>query len=341
MNSSLPSRSALAIEHASDIAAARRAGQQLADELGFDQTRAGQLAIVVTEACTNLIKHAERGTVLLSPVSQHGVHGIDVLALDKGPGIANLGASMHDGVSSAGTAGNGLGALRRLSGQFDVYSAPGRGSAFFMRIWAAAPPPAQSFSFGAVILPLAGETACGDAWAVLESEQGLVLIGADGLGHGPDAAEASALAVRTIAAMGLPQPSPAINAAHQALRITRGAALAVASVPRHGGDLVFAGIGNIAACVVGPDGARKQLVSHNGIVGNNMRKVQDFVVPCPPGSLCIMHSDGLATQWSLDDYPGLAHCAPSLVAGVLLRDYGRGRDDAMVLAVRVGTGAAP
>ena len=87
------------------------------------------------------------------------------------------------------------------------------------------------------------------------------------------------------------------------------------------------------------DDGRRALVSHNGIVGHNMRKVQEFAVPFPEGAVCILHSDGIQTQWDLDAYPGLQGHSPALVAAVLMRDFIRGRDDAMVLVVRrVGSG---
>jgi hypothetical protein len=124
-----------------------------------------------------------------------------------------------------------------------------------------------------------------------------------------------------------------VQAAHEALRITRGAALAVARIDYAADDVRFAGIGNVAGIVT--DGhARRALVSHNGIVGHNMRKVQEFTQACVPGALCILHSDGLQTQWNLADYPGLALRAPLLIAAILMRDFSRRRDDAMVLVAR-------
>jgi hypothetical protein len=117
------------------------------------------------------------------------------------------------------------------------------------------------------------------------------------------------------------------------LRITRGAALSVARIDYSGDVVRFAGIGNVSGVV--HDGAsRRALVSHNGIVGANMRKVQEFGADCPPGAIVIMHSDGVHTQWNLADYPGLQRCAPILVAGILMRDFIRRRDDAMVLVGR-------
>ena len=123
-----------------------------------------------------------------------------------------------------------------------------------------------------------------------------------------------------------------MHVTHEALRPTRGAALAVARIDFDGDELRYAGVGNIAGCVF--DHGRRPLVSHNGIVGHNMRKVQEFALPFGPGALCIMHSDGIQTQWDLAQYPGLAGRSAVLIAAILTRDFIRRRDDAMVLVVR-------
>ena len=330
--SSLDTPAWVDITHASDIAAARRVGQRMAQQQGFDDTRAGQLAIVITEVATNLLKHAGEGRMLLSFAYGGEARGIDVLGIDRGPGIGNLGVALRDGVSSAGTAGTGLGALRRLSDQFDIYAPRDKGSVFFMRLWAGAPPSAQLLS-GGVCLPLAGETESGDAWAVAPMRHTTALLMVDGLGHGPEAAKAAAAAIDALARQPGLHPAEQIEACHVALRPTRGAALAVALLDPAARELRFTGVGNIGACIV-DGGPRRQLVSHNGIVGHNMRKVQEFTLPCGPGALVILASDGLTTQWDLDQHPGLVACDPSVIAAVLLRDYARGRDDASVLVYR-------
>lgn len=331
--SSLTRQEVFAINHASDVAAVRRVGQKLADALGFNETRAGQLALIITEAATNILKHAGEGEIHVGP-AQSGVGvGIDVLAVDAGPGIADLAASLVDGVSTAGTAGTGLGALRRLADEFDVYTQRGAGAAFFMRLWRDLPAPrASGVEIGALWMPMAGEEACGDGWAVRCDGAGATLLAADGLGHGPEAARAAAAAVRALETLKGVGAGELMHAAHDALRPTRGAALATARIDFAADELRYAGVGNISGCVI--DGGRRALVSHNGIVGHNMRKVQEFAVPFLPGALCIMHSDGIQTQWDLDKYPGLAGRSPMLVAAVLMRDFIRRRDDAMVLVVR-------
>ena len=327
------------LTHASDVAAVRRAGQKVADSLGFNEVKAGQLALIITEAATNILKHAGEGAMHVGPAQSPAGIGIDVLALDKGPGIADLAGSLVDGVSTAGTAGTGLGALHRLSDEFDVYSTAGDGAAFFMRLWRDVPSPDPcGVEVGALWTPIRGEEACGDGWAVACEASGATLLAADGLGHGPDAARAANGAIGALERRGPLGASEMMHLAHEALRPTRGAALASARIDFEADELRFAGVGNIGAVAI--DETRRALVSHNGIVGHNMRKVQEFAVPFGPGALCILCSDGIQTQWDLHKYPGLHGRAPALIAAVLMRDFIRGRDDAMVVVVRRAAGLA-
>lgn len=331
-----------AIGEPSEIAAARRAGTSLARRIGFDDVRAGQLAIIVSEAASNIVKHAGHGEILLRQLVRDGVSGIEILAIDKGPGMRNVLQHMEDGQSTAGTYGVGLGAIRRLSQEFDLYSMPGLGTVLMMIIWStgsgrghAARP---DWQIGAVCLPLASEVVSGDAWNMVHQGHDLTLMMADGLGHGPHAAEASetASALLETTTPGLPPlPGTFLKLAHGALAGTRGAAMAVAHIDKERGELRYAGVGNIAGCTFDA-GQSRHLLSHNGIVGSNLRKVQEFQYPWQTGTLLVMHSDGLHTRWDLDQYPGLAHCHAALIAAVLYRDFTRGRDDVSVVVLREG-----
>jgi anti-sigma regulatory factor (Ser/Thr protein kinase) len=331
LSSSLDPAAWISISHASDVGAARRSGQLLATQLEMDETRSGQLALIITEAATNILKHAGEGRLLASIVNHADQACIEVLAIDDGPGIGNLTQAMTDGVSSAGTAGTGLGAIRRLADQFDVYAPSGKGTVLFARLWRTAPPAKLEESpSGGVCLPLAGETESGDAWAVARQAGRVTLMLADGLGHGPEAAKAAAAALGALAAAPAAGPQRLVASCHEALRPTRGAALAIATLDPAQQQLTFAGIGNVSASVYA-DGSRRHLMSHNGIVGHNMRTVQELSFPCPAGALVILASDGITTQWDLAHYPGLEARTPAIIAAVLLRDHSRGRDDASVL----------
>jgi anti-sigma regulatory factor (Ser/Thr protein kinase) len=334
------------ITHTSDISSVRRYARRLTDLLGFTETQAGQLAIVITEAATNILKHAGEGWVFITSVRRAHGNAVEMLALDRGDGITNLAQSLRDGVSTAGTAGNGLGAIRRLSQDFDAYSIPGKGAAFYSCVYDKLSFPdgsAEAYAlsaeepaiqFGSICLPVAGEDECGDDWSIKVNPDSVDILVVDGLGHGPEAALAAAAAVDTITrAPSSLGPAAMIEAMHRALMSTRGAAAAVAKFDIASGIVKFTGIGNISATVIEQTG-RKQLVSHNGIVGNNMRKVQEFEQAWPADALFIMCSDGISTQWDLDKYAGLQYCHPALIAGILFRDFARVRDDATVLVMK-------
>jgi anti-sigma regulatory factor (Ser/Thr protein kinase) len=325
----------VAVAEASGVAEARRRALSLAERLGFDEPLAGRLALVVTEAATNLVKHAGGGEVLLRPLSTNGDAGIEVLAIDRGRGLANVAAALRDGHSTAGSPGTGLGAIARLATAFDIHSVPGTGTVVVAELWARAPGRVAggTLEVAGVTAPHPGETLCGDAWAVARRRDGGMLLVADGLGHGPDAHAAAHEAVRLFHESRQPEPAAVVESLHAGLRATRGAAVAVAGIDLGRSLVQYAGVGNIGGSILGR-GGRRSLVSHNGIAGHEARRIAEFSYPFPAGALLVLHSDGLTSHWSLDPYPGLAERHPALVAGVLYRDFRRGRDDVTVLVAR-------
>lgn len=329
---------ALPITEPSQIADARRRAQGLAHSIGFDATDSGRVAIVATELATNLIKYGLQGQLLIGAFEDRTGSGVEVISLDKGPGIGNLQESLRDGHSTGGSAGTGLGAVRRQSQAFDIASWPGLGTAVLARLQRGTPKPADQVAlapWGAVVLALPGEEACGDAYCARDIDGVHTIIVADGLGHGPNAAQAADEAVRIFRRHEAEAPHLTVEAVHAGLRHTRGAAVAVARLELARKIVAFAGVGNIAGTVIAAGQARK-MVSHAGTAGHVARRIQTFEYPFPAGSLLVMHSDGLASSWSLDRYPGLVGAHPSLIAAVLYRDFSRGRDDVTVL---VATGA--
>jgi anti-sigma regulatory factor (Ser/Thr protein kinase) len=132
------------IEDRSHIGEARRAGTEIAQALGLAADLTGKVALAITEAGTNISKHAGQGRIVLRQLALGPVHGLEILALDRGPGIADIAASLRDGQSTAGSQGTGLGALSRLPHEFDLYSRPQRGTALRLVFWAKSPAPAAT-----------------------------------------------------------------------------------------------------------------------------------------------------------------------------------------------------
>jgi anti-sigma regulatory factor (Ser/Thr protein kinase) len=330
----MAAQTVFSIDDRSQIGTARRAAADMAELLEFDETQAGRVGLAITESGTNILKHAGRGRLLLRSLECDGIGGIEVIALDKGPGIADVNASLRDGQSTTGTMGGGLGALSRVTSDFQVFTQSGKGTALRMELWSQPiPNHAQAIEYGGLCLPKPGEPVSGDGWTIEMYRDQITVLVADGLGHGPDAHVAALAATQTLNAHPRDEPLPLIDWCHGALARTRGAAIGVAklvSSSRHGS---FAGVGNIVARVENAPISR-HLISHNGIVGHTIRKVQELSFPWPEGALLILHSDGLGTHWDLASYPGLATRHPALIAAVLYRDYDRGRDDVSVVVLR-------
>jgi anti-sigma regulatory factor (Ser/Thr protein kinase) len=328
----------IAISDASGVAQARRAIADLGVLAQLDDVAAGELALAVTEAGSNLFKHARGGSIVARALQRDGALGVEVVAIDKGPGMANVSASMRDGHSTSGTPGSGLGALQRLTQGMEVWSRPGAGTLLRCEVWPKGRPvAAEALAMGVICAAKGGEDVCGDGWTVQQGRGRVVVFVADGLGHGPEAAAAARLAIQTVEKNAQRAAPEIMDAVHGALRPTRGAAAAVALLQPESELLTYCGIGNIAGSVRGK-GAARSMVSHNGILGHQLRKIQEFQYPFPKGSLLIMHSDGLGTHWDLAAYPGIEGRHPSLLAAALYRDHNRGRDDVTVLAMRNGAG---
>jgi len=216
--------------------------------------------------------------------------------------------------------------------RFEIYSVLGQGTCIFARVGNDRHAE-QAFITAAISVPMTGESECGDSWSQAHFPGRSVFIVADGLGHGEDAAEAAQEAIQIFHRVPDLGPKPMLQRIHDALRKTRGAAVAVAEIDIERHRLLYAGVGNIFSSVLN-NGSTYSMVSHNGTLGHTLSRIQEFSYTWTPQSTLVMQSDGLTSHWDLWRYPGLALKHPLLIAGVLYRDAKRGRDDATVLVSR-------
>ncbi len=325
------------VSDGSAVASARRMTAQCAQSLRLSEVAAGKAALVATELATNLVKHAGGGAIVFgADHTQERV--LALVAIDKGNGIANVGAAREDGFSTAGSPGTGLGAIHRACLDVETFSLRERGTAILCRV-GDTPPPARPyeipsrFTVGGISVAKTGEIECGDAWTAVPSGDSITIALADGLGHGSFAATAAAAAMRVVREQPEADLERLMQDAHGALRPTRGAALALARIHATHSRVELVGAGNIAGSI-NTDDEMRRTVSMPGIVGHEMRRVQTFSYPWHPSSVLILHSDGLTTNWAVGNYPGLMQHHPALIAAVLYRDYARGNDDATVVVVK-------
>ena len=327
------------IKDRSEIAEARRIILEMADYLGFKENQTSKIAIVATELATNLFKHAKSGEILVQIIEDKGMPvGIDLIALDHGPGIQNLPEAMRDGYSTYGSSGTGLGAINRLSVEFDIYSQPNQGSAILARYWLNEKSQSEN-SVAVVNLPKSDQKVSGDGWSYSFNHSIKTFLVVDGLGHGLLAAEAARRAVQVFQQNSHEVPVGILEAIHDGLRATRGAAAAVAQVDLSKKIVHYAGVGNINSAII-TSSASRRMVSHNGTLGHEIRKIDEFTYEVPDDGGLLMHSDGLGSQWDFRKYPGLLSHHPQIVNSILYRDFHRDRDDVTVLFSTLKSGAA-
>lgn len=343
----------LSIGDDAQVGAARRAVHRFAVPLGFSENELAELDIVVQEIATNAARYATAGGFLHWTTPLDGAPGVELFYWDKGPGIYDLDHAVNDGVSSGGSLGGGLGAIRRLLGEFEVYSTVrgttsrlGRqrrtthGTAMLGRKWVAHAQHAEGWAdtslsrtIGVWSRPRPGEHVNGDAYFIRRHAGSTLFAVIDGLGHGPGAHAASQVALDSLAQWRGEPLDETLYAVHDALRATRGAVLAAVMLDKENEAFYYAGVGNVETRVFGsPVPVRP--IPNNGTLGARLREVRVWSYSWTQGMIIVMASDGLSATWDSSAYPGLLAKSPQLVAGVLLRDFARDSDDATVLVVR-------
>jgi anti-sigma regulatory factor (Ser/Thr protein kinase) len=322
----------LTVEEPAEVGRVRRAATALAEQLGFTAARAAEIGLAVTEAGTNLVKHARQGAVLLRSVRGVREAAVEIVAVDRGPGISDLDLARQDGHSTTGTLGVGLGTVARLATTCEMTSRPGLGTVLSARFL---PAPHGEPEWGEEVAagltrPFGGLDVCGDSYAVCRTPDRLVLMVCDGAGHGPLAAAASDVAVRVFRDRPFGTPEEVVKRVHTALHGTRGGAVAVADIDLVRRSVRFCGLGNIAAAVLG-DGRKQGMISVPGVAGHQARTIRSFDYALPDRAVVVMHSDGLTERWGADHGSDLIADTPLLIAATLLREAGVRNDDACVL----------
>ena len=125
----------MSIDCDADIVSARQKGRELASQCGFPTTDLAVIATAISELARNIVRYAVHGEVVLRLLEANGRRGIEVMATDDGPGIADATLAMQDGYSTSGGLGLGLPGTRRLMDEFELKSDFGKGTKVTVRRW--------------------------------------------------------------------------------------------------------------------------------------------------------------------------------------------------------------
>jgi len=327
----------ISIESPADTQRAAQCARDLAASIGFSTLECEEIVVATTELASNLIRHAGGGSLALLAANAAGRAGICIESQDSGPGIVDIEQALTDGYSTAGSLGVGLGAVNRLMDELELRSVDPRGAHIVCHRWlrsASGPTPAPWIEFGAATRALRNQRENGDAFLVRRWAGNALTAVIDGLGHG-QFAQRAALTARQYVEQHFDRPLlDLFRGAGRTCKATRGVVMALARFDDGArGSVTVASVGNISVRVFG-EGAPITVLARRGVVGLSSLSPLTTVCPWAPGSILIMHSDGLHSRWSWQDFPDLAQQPSDRIARRLLSALGKPEDDATVLVAR-------
>jgi anti-sigma regulatory factor (Ser/Thr protein kinase) len=325
------------LEDRSYLSILKRDVHRLALQSGLSEKRIGEIDIVIAELGSNILKHGGGGEVLVM-LTEQPVPAIEIIGIDNGPGIPDLARMMQDGVSTTKTLGQGLGAMKRLSDFFQVYSVKGWGTIILSRFLLKPPPvlaPKPVAEIRTILVPKPGERVCGDGFYISVDRTGIRVFVGDGLGHGPEANRAVQEAISSFRFCMLKELPEVIRQINLDVKKTRGLVGTLGSYNFKEKKWRLCGIGNIHTRSW--NGLQsKTYLPYNGIIGHNLpRTINEQIGEEGPDQLLILCSDGIRTRWDMNKYPGIFRYDMSILASAVYKDHARKTDDMSVVIVKV------
>ena len=327
------------LEDRSYLAILKREVHRLSIQCGLTDKRVAEIDIVVAEIGSNIIKHAGSGEVLVM-LTDAPQPAIEIIAIDSGPGIADLARMMQDGISTARTLGQGLGAVKRLSDFLQIYSVKGWGTVLVSRFFikpAEQYPPKPGAEIRTILVSKPGERICGDDYYVRSDRAGIRVFLGDGLGHGVEANKAVAAAVHSFRYCMLSDLSEVLRQMHDDVKRTRGLVGTIAIYSNKTQTWKICGVGNIHTRMLTAATSRTYL-PYNGIIGNNMPRTineQETAHTSGKDQVLILCSDGIRTRWDMMKYPAIFRYDMSVLAAAIYKDNARKTDDMSIVIVKV------
>lgn len=296
----------------------------------FDREAVETLALVATEVGRNQLIHSRLGRLSVQPIERDGVPGVELVAADRGEGLADPATAFAGTPRTAGSLGVGLASVRGAAHELDVDVRLGAGTCIRVRTFAR--PVRRGREVGLLVRAARGEVTSGDDAVVVRSPGGLRVVVADGLGHGAAARADAASTVEALSGEG--SPDAVLAELHGALGRRRGSAVAVVEIDEATRSARMVGVGNVDVLRVHLQGVSRFTGEPGalGITGQRLR-LRPQAFPFEPRDLLVVHTDGLTSRTTLDARAASSREHPVVVAQRLLASFGRDHDDATVLVV--------
>jgi anti-sigma regulatory factor (Ser/Thr protein kinase) len=306
----------------------REAGALIHADRQFVET----MALIASELTHNQLAYSKQGYFAVRPVERGAAKGLEIVAADIGPGFGK--AILTGSTRSEGSLGAGLESVFRLADDVEVDTRRAEGLCVVARKFAAGV--REPFETAVAGEPYPGELISGDDAVCLHSESGFVAAVCDGLGHGPEAREASNMAVESISRNPHRDLREILTAVNSELSRGRGCAISIARFELQTGKLQCLSAGDVRAQLVGTRDSHF-FTSTPLVVGEaalTMSRLRLEEKPVAPGCVFTMFTDGLETKTSLKGQPELLRRPAIVIAQQLLERHARRTDDSLVFVAR-------
>jgi phosphoserine phosphatase RsbX len=190
---------------------------------------------------------------------------------------------------------------------------------------------------------MAGQTTSGDRHLVKPFPDGVLVAVVDGLGHGAEAGDAAALAVRTLESYAEQPVTSLVKRCHEALRGTRGAVMSLASYSARDAMMMWLGVGNVEGVLLRRSDKtheeRQSLLLRGGVVGTQLPALTAAITPVRSGDILILASDGIRSEFARRV---IGADPAQKIADRIMAEHRKATDDALVLVTRyLGDEGAP
>ncbi len=333
-----------------DIGHTRRSIVEESKKLGFNPTELAEISIVINELCTNFIKHkAVDGTLNFKILNETDRVGIEITAQDKGPGIKDVDEVIKNGVSTKGTMGGGVGAIKRLMDSFEIYSNYNNskyisfesnhpdlesiGTLIILKKWTSSSSKHEEndIKFSILSRPHPGLGVNGDHYFVKKFKDRCIFAVIDGLGHGVEANLAAKLVSEIINENTHKSTEDMLITINGGISHTRGAVAGIILIDTIKREFQYSAVGNIEFRYKS-DGSTERFIPTSGILGaHSNKKIIVHRHVYEKGAIITMCTDGISNKWDYASYIDTFAFNPSAFANSILKDFGKATDDATIL----------
>jgi anti-sigma regulatory factor (Ser/Thr protein kinase) len=326
---------ALPIYDEASISTARQRVREVAQRLNLSRELMEVVAVIISELAHNQLSHAKQGYVAVQGVERSGVKGLEVIAADMGPGIARPASAIRGEIQKPDSLGAGLAAVSRLADEVAFDNRIAEGACVVARKF----DKSESFRrYEPAIMgwPYPGEAISGDDAALIPTTFGFLAAVSDGLGHGPEARQASNRAIEVLIRNCELDLEPLVAVLHRELTGTRGCAMSIARFHESTRAIDCVSVGDVHSHLYAQRAA--QFFSSTPLIlgEGNIKRLHLRIdrENAPAGAILVMFSDGLKSRTNLKEQLDVLRLPSIAIAEHLLEHYSRPDDDALVLVVR-------